>query len=124
LERDRVFVGVLRAVVLVPGARSLKDRRQAVQGLRSRIVARLSVSVHEVDTSDQHNRQVLVVTTAGNAAPPVRQVLDQAAGILRECGAVHVADLDIDVFRWHAQVLSADHRFGSLLPMPSEDSDG
>ena len=110
--------------MLVPGSRSLKDRRQAVQGLKARIAARFSVSVHEVDDSDLQNRQVLVVTTAGNAAPPVRHVLDRVVGLMRECGAVHVADLDIDVFRWHGGDPSADVRFGSSLLSTSEDSDG
>lgn len=121
---DRVFVGVLRAVLLVPGARSLKDRRQAVQGLKARLAARFAISVHEVDTSDRVNRQVLVVTTAGPDAPPVRQVLDRVVGLLRECGAVHVADLDIDVFRWHAGDPSAGVPFGAPHQLPFEDSDG
>ncbi len=107
---DRIFVGVCRLVLLIPGARSLKDRRQAVASVRDRIAHRFPVSVHEVDTADLVNRQTLVVTTAGNDAAVLRSNLDKIASFVRSNGNVLLSGVDADVFRWHAP----DDPFASL----------
>lgn len=99
---DRIYVGVCRLVLLIPGARTLKDRRQAVSSVRDRIAHRYPVSIHEVDTSDLPGRQTLVVTTAGNDASVLRTNLDKIAGFVRGSGNVLLSGVDVDVFRWHA----------------------
>lgn len=98
---DRIFVGVLRLGVSIPGARSLKDRRQAIASLRDRIRHRFEVTFHEIDTSDRPTWQVLALTTAGNAQAPIRSTMDQIVAFVARDGRVGLADVDVDVFRWH-----------------------
>ncbi|MFM2077254.1 MAG: hypothetical protein RJA49_1144, partial [Actinomycetota bacterium] len=43
-----MFVGVARIVLQIPGARSLKDRRRVVTGLKDRTRATLPVSIAEI----------------------------------------------------------------------------
>lgn len=98
---DRIFVGVLRMVLTIPGARSLKDRRQAVLSVKDRVRHRFDVTFHEVDASDRPTRQVAVVTTAGNDQHVIRAALDQIVGFVRGSGKVLLGEVDVDVFRWH-----------------------
>lgn len=99
--QERIFLGVMRAVVEVPGAVSLKDRRQGVASVSDRIRRRYAVSLHEVG-GDDPSRQTLVLTTAGNDARLVRSTLDACAALVREHPIVVPVQLDIDVFRWTA----------------------
>jgi uncharacterized protein YlxP (DUF503 family) len=96
---ERIFVGVLRAVVEVPGSVTLKDRRQGVASVRDRIARRFAVSIHEVGADDPV-RQTLVVTTAGNDPAQVRSTLDACARMVREHPMVVPNRVDVDVFRW------------------------
>ena len=49
-----MFVGVARMVLSVPGARSLKDKRQVVRSFRDRVRARLSASIAEVGELERY----------------------------------------------------------------------
>jgi uncharacterized protein YlxP (DUF503 family) len=96
---ERIFLGVLRVVLEVPGSVTLKDRRSGVSSVRDRIRRRFEVSFHEVGGDDPH-RQTVVVTTAGNDPAPIRATLDACATMVREHPVVVPLTVDIDVFRW------------------------
>jgi uncharacterized protein YlxP (DUF503 family) len=96
-----VYVGVLKAVLHVPGARSLKDSRQVVQSLRDRVRHRFDVSCHEIDPSDHPTRRALIVTTAGNDARLIRSILDRVREqITQQANAIPLT-IDVDVAQWH-----------------------
>jgi uncharacterized protein YlxP (DUF503 family) len=99
---ERIFLGAARIQLHVPGARTLKDRRQNVRSVSDRMRHKFSVTVNEVGTSDYPGRQVLVVTTGGNDAGLIRSILDQCAALANSSGRVLVEAVDVDVFRWHA----------------------
>ena len=99
---ERIFLGVLRIVLAVRGAQSLKDRRQGVLSVRDRMLKRFEVSFHEIGGED-HQRRTVVVTTAGNDPRLIRSVLDQCVAIVREHPVVEPAQVDVDVFRWQAE---------------------
>ena len=107
LDQTPVYVGVLRLVLRVPGARSRKDRRQAVQSLADRMRHRFDLSVNEIDRGEQPTMAVLVATTAGNDGRLIRSILDQASGFARSVGSVVATGIDVDVFRWHAPGVEA-----------------
>lgn len=117
MEQERIFVGVARMVLTIPGARSLKDRRQAILSVRDRILHRFEVTFHEVDPANRPTRQIAVLTTAGNDAQLIRSVLDQVVGFTGRSGRVLVGEVDVDVFRWHPLGL------GDRLPDPDDLSD-
>lgn len=98
---ERIHVGVLRVALRVPGARTRKDRRQAVQGLSDRMRHRFQVTVNEIDRGDQPTMAILVATTAGNDGRLIRSILDQCAAFAGSAGSVVVVGIDVDVFRWH-----------------------
>lgn len=98
---NTVHVGVMRLALRVPGARTLKDRRQAVRSLVDRLKHRFPVSVTEMVETERAGEATLVVTSASADARLLRSVLDQCAGLATSSGVVVPARIDIDVFPWH-----------------------
>ena len=70
-----MFVGVLRIHFHLPGARSLKDKRQIVRSFKDRVRARLDVSIAEVDHLDLHQRATFGVAVVSNDAAVCDEVL-------------------------------------------------
>jgi hypothetical protein len=99
-DPSTLHIGVLRAVLLVPGARSLKDRRSVVISLRDRVLHRFAVSCHEVDRGDLPGRGELVVTTAGVEGKPVGDALRKIASFLEQQGTCTIVDLRHEVIPW------------------------
>lgn len=139
MSEERIFLGVSRLVLLVPGARTLKDRRQVVVSLRDRVRHRFDVTWHPVDDGDHVGRQVVAISTVGSDARILRSVLDKVESFLRSSGGVVLADVDAEVFRWHPKgarwelpsASAVGEPFGSspqpdpTLPDPDQDdSDG
>lgn len=109
-----VFVGVLRAQLVVAGARSLKERRRVVRSLRDRLRAQFDVACHEVGVPElagggrrteatRHTplgRAAILVTTGGDDADVVGQVLDRIRGFLHDQAMGLVSDVDVEVIPW------------------------
>ena len=64
-----MHVGVMRLVLEIPGARSLKDKRQVVRSFKERVKSRIGVSIAEVDHHDKLQRATFgVAVVSGDAA--------------------------------------------------------
>ena len=64
-----MHVGVMRLELEIPGARSLKDKRQVVRSFKERVKARLSISIAEVGHLDKLQRATFgVAVVSGDAA--------------------------------------------------------
>lgn len=98
----QVYVGVLRATIVVPGARTLKDRRRVVRSVIDRMRSRFHVSVHQLPGPNHPGRQDIVVTTGGNEHGVVEQCLRSIQGFLEMAPDSHLAGLDLEAFAWHA----------------------
>jgi uncharacterized protein YlxP (DUF503 family) len=112
---DAIHVGVLRVVMTVPGAHSLKDRRQAVLSVRDKVRHRFEVTFNEVGGGEDPQRRVIVITTAGNDGRKIRSVLDAIVGLVHE----H----DIDVFRWNPSKEDWASRMMAELGSPAAEDD-
>lgn len=97
---ERVYVGVLQALVMVPGARTRKDRRQVIRSMKDRVRARFVVSCSELP-SEHPGQQRLVCTLAGNEAQYVRENLWKVRDFLESGPRSMLASVDVDVFPWH-----------------------
>lgn len=76
-----MFVGVLRLSFHLPGARSLKDKRQVVRSFRDRVRARLDVSIAEVEHMDLHQRATFGVAVVSNDAAVCDELLASVASM-------------------------------------------
>ena len=76
-----MFVGVLRLSFHLPGARTLKDKRQIVRSFRDRVRARLEVSIAEVEHLDLHQRATFGVAVVSNDAQLCDELLASVAAM-------------------------------------------
>ena len=85
-----MVVGVLRLTLIIPGARSLKEKRHAVRKIVDRVRARYNVGIAEVADNDVWQRAVLGVAAVANDRSFVNEVLDK---VVRDVEMLGVADL-------------------------------
>ena len=74
-----MVIGLLTLDLHFPGARSLKDKRQALRSLETKIRNRFNVSVAEVEHQDLWQRTELGVVAISTTAEHVEQMLASAA---------------------------------------------
>jgi len=73
---EALWVGVVRLVLHLPQARTLKDRRSVVQSVVRRIEARHKVCIAEVGHLENPSAAVVAATVVGNDQRLVRARLD------------------------------------------------
>jgi len=92
-----MFVGVLRLVLSIPGARSLKDRRQVVKSFKERVRARLPVSVAEVGDVDLLQVATLGVCAVSRQSDHCREALEKVRALAAGLSDAIIADVATEV---------------------------
>ena len=70
-------IGMLHMDFLVPGSRSLKDKRRELAGIKDRIRQRHNVAVAELDFQDVWQRSRIGIVTLSGQPALVEQVLSK-----------------------------------------------
>lgn len=76
-----MFVGVMRLGLMVPGARSLKDKRRVVLSFKERVQGRFRVSIAEVGSLDHPRHATFGVAVVSNEAAVCDSVLADVAAV-------------------------------------------
>jgi uncharacterized protein YlxP (DUF503 family) len=97
-----MFVGVARLVLQIPGARSLKDRRQVVKSFKERLRARLPLSVAEVGDVERHQVATLGLSVVARDFGYAKTVLGEAVELGRNLPEAVLADLRTEVLSFGA----------------------
>lgn len=92
-----MYVGIARLVLQIPGARTLKDRRQVVRSFRDRIKARLSVSAAEVGETDKLQLAVVGVSVVSNDSQICYEQLTRVRSIAEGLPEALLAEVRSDV---------------------------
>lgn len=92
-----MFVGVQRVVLQIPGARSLKDRRQVVRSFKERLQSRLRISVAEVGDLDNPRVATIAMAVVANEAAFCDEVLARAASMASTLPDAVLADRATEV---------------------------
>lgn len=92
-----MFVGVLRLVLQIPGARSLKDKRRVALSLKERLQARLRVSAAEVGNLENPRVAEIGVAVVSNEAAVCDRVLADAASMASTHPDAVLADRRVEV---------------------------
>ncbi len=95
--RSPLFVAVARVELHLPGARSLKDKRQDVRSLVERLRHRLAVLVIESDHQDLHQRAALAVSALATEAEAARGTVARALDVVHESFPGVVLDERVEV---------------------------
>jgi uncharacterized protein len=89
-----MFVALCRVEVDIPGAFSLKDKRQVLQSIMSRVRNQFHISIAEVEAQETWNMAVLGLAVVSNQAGHAQEVLENVVRYLErarldaEIGAV------------------------------------
>jgi hypothetical protein len=79
-DPGEMWVAVLRVDVLVPGARSLKDKRQVLRSMKERLKNRFDVACAEVGDRQSWNRGSLGLSAVSNERAALEEL---AAAVTR-----------------------------------------
>ena len=88
-----LFISLLTIELLVPWARSLKDKRSAVRGLKDRLRSRFNASVAEVGYQDKWQRAVIAVCILGSDRRQLEAEMSRARQLCEEAQDVQIADM-------------------------------
>jgi uncharacterized protein YlxP (DUF503 family) len=88
-----LFISLLTIELLGPWARSLKDKRSAVRGLKDRLRSRFNASVAEVGYQDKWQRAVLAVCVLGNDKRQLESDMSRVRQLCEEAQDLQIADI-------------------------------
>ena len=97
-----MFVGVLRIVLKVPGARSLKDRRRVVTSYKDRVRARLPVVVAELGEVESPQIARLGLCTVSGEHQVVDEVMHKARSMANTLAGAVLLDAALEVIPFGA----------------------
>ncbi len=92
-----MFIGVLRVVIQIPGARSLKDRRRVVRSYKDRLRAKLPVSVAEVGDVERTQVATLGVAVVSGDSSRCQEVLSRATSMASTLSDGVLADVATEI---------------------------
>jgi uncharacterized protein YlxP (DUF503 family) len=84
-----VVIGACEVRLIIIGARSLKEKRKVLRSLKDRL-ARMNVSVAEVNDNDKWQAATLGITVVSNEAGFINSVIDKIIQGLEENGEVEI----------------------------------
>jgi uncharacterized protein YlxP (DUF503 family) len=87
-----LVIGLLTLELHFPGARSLKDKRQALRSLEARIRNRFNVSIAEVEHQDLWQRSRLAVVAVNTEHAHLETTLNGVAGAAAVARDVELVD--------------------------------
>jgi uncharacterized protein len=92
-----MVIGLLTLELHFPGARSLKDKRQALRSLDARLRHRLNVAVAEVEHQGLWQRARLAVVSVNTDHTHLEQTLQSALSEADKAAEIQVIDAQTEV---------------------------
>ncbi len=92
-----IFVGLLTVDLYIAEANTLKDKRQVLQSLLTRLQNRLNVAVAEVGNNDIHRRAQIALTTVSNSQAQVQRVMAATSQLLNSEPTVEVETETLEI---------------------------
>ena len=89
-----MIVGVLTVELVVSDARTLKDKRRVVQGLKQKLRNRFNVSVTELAYGNNPRQCRLGVAVISREARPIHSQLDKIVELVRRTGGVSLLEYE------------------------------
>lgn len=94
MDKQTFFITLLTIELLIPHARSLKEKRSAVRGLKDRIRSKFNASVAEVGYQDKWQRAVLAACLVGGDRRQLESDAARLRSLCEEALDVEIAAID------------------------------
>lgn len=95
-----MWIAIVRISLLIPSARSLKDRRQAVRSLKERIKGRFDAACSEVGDLETWNRAHLGLALVANEKPILQDMVSEIARYTQNDPHVQVTGIEKDYLNY------------------------
>lgn len=92
-----MFIAIARVTLDIPGASSLKAKRQVVRRVTDKVKAKFNLAVAEIDDADVWTREVIGLSAVGNDAAHVREQMEKVLHVIEEMYVAVVAHKEIEV---------------------------
>lgn len=92
-----MHVGIIQIQLLIPGCRSLKEKRGVVRSLKDRARQKFNLAISEVDEQDQWQIAMIGAVTCGTDAQYCDSVLRRFLAFTEEYREAEVSDYDIEI---------------------------
>jgi uncharacterized protein YlxP (DUF503 family) len=86
-------ISLLTVELMIPWARSLKDKRSAVRGLKDRLRARFNASVAELAYQDKWQRAIIAVCIIGSDKRQLESNMSKVRQLCEEAQDLQIADM-------------------------------
>lgn len=93
-----MLVGTLKVDVYIPGAASLKDKRQVVKGMIQIVQHRFNASIAQLDEADLWQRATLGVAVVGGSREHVERQLQLVLNFLDAEPRWQVTHVEMDLY--------------------------
>ena len=77
-----MIIGIVKATLSIPGARSLKDKRRVLRSVHDRVLNRMNMSVAEVGSQNQWQIAELAFVTVAAESATVQQRISELNRLL------------------------------------------
>ena len=90
-------VGLCTVELFIPDGHSLKEKRQVLQSLKTRLRDKFNLSVAEVGDQDLWQKAILGMACVANESAHVNQVLDQAVHLIQSVPVIQLVRSRIEL---------------------------
>jgi uncharacterized protein len=92
-----MHVGVMRVVLSIPGAQSLKDKRQVVRSFKERVKSRVAVSIAEVGHLEKLQLAAFGVAVVSGDAAVCEEILGRVTALAGALPNAVLADRAVEI---------------------------
>ena len=90
-------VGLCTVELFIPDGHSLKEKRQVLQSLKTRLRDKFNLSVAEVGDQDLWQKAILGMACVANESAHVNQVLDYAVNLIQSVPVIQLVRSRIEL---------------------------
>ena len=98
-----MFIAVIRLDMAIPGARSLKDRRQVVKSLKERLISRFGVACAEVGERESWVRASLGLSAVAAEKEPLLEMVAEIKHYVQQDPGALVGNIQEDIFNYGSE---------------------
>jgi hypothetical protein len=91
-----MVIGILTIALAIPGANSLKDKRQVLRSLLDNVRRKFNVSAAEIDDNDRWRQAKLGVACVSNDRRMANRILDKVVDFIESNPAVSVVAVELE----------------------------
>src|SRR2546421_4928588 len=119
-----MHVGVMRLALEIPGARSLKDKRQVVRSFKERVKARIGISIAEVGHQDKLQRATFGVAVVSGDASVCEELLGRGVSMASSLPGAILTDRAVEVIPFGDDATGVDGGIEQLATDWTDEDEG